>query len=244
MKIYAIGDLHLSFVQTPVPGELETFKEYKPMGDINGVWYNHSWKIFQKWSNIVKPNDAVLIPGDISWAMDLPEAMNDLNFLHLLPGLKILIQGNHDYWWKSITKIRACLPDDIRLIRSDHVRLDNLAICGTRGWLCPGNAYFQKQDNKIYLRELIRLENSLKSVDFPASEIIVLMHYMPTNEKHERSGFIELFEQYGVKKVVYGHLHTGACHHMLPEQAWGISFHLVSADYLAFSPKLIIQEVF
>jgi len=173
--------------------------------------------------------------------MDLPEAMSDLNFLSFLPGLKIFIQGNHYYWWKSISKIRACLPQDMRMIQNDHVRLDNLAVCGTRGWLCPGNAYFQEQDYKIYRRELMRLENSLKSVDFPAEQIIVLMHYMPTSEKHEYGEFIELFQRYGVKKVIYGHLHTGAFHHMLPDQAWGISFYLVSADYLAFRPKLITE---
>jgi hypothetical protein len=239
MRIYAIGDLHLSFRKTPVPGERETFQEYKPMGEVNKAWTDHALQLYQNWQKKVKSSDVVLIPGDISWAMRLPEAMTDLHFLDLLPGLKICVQGNHDYWWQSISKIRSVLPDSVRLIQNDHIRIGNLAVCGARGWLCPNGAYFQEHDLKIYRRELIRLENSLQDVKSPAKEIIVLMHYMPTNEKHDYSGFIELFQKYSVKKVVYGHIHAGACRYRLPDCLWSISFYLVSADYLNFAPKLI-----
>ncbi|MGQ9823945.1 MAG: metallophosphoesterase [Desulfotomaculales bacterium] len=239
MKIYALGDLHLSFKSTPNPLDYSTFQEYKPMGEVNEAWTDHARKIYENWCRTVGPDDVVLVPGDISWAMRLPEAAADLSFLGLLPGLKICIQGNHDYWWQSISRVRAALPPGVRAIQNDHVRLGDLAICGTRGWLCPSGMYFQEEDIKIYRRELIRLENSLRSVQFPASEVIVMMHYMPTNEKHEYSGFIELFERYGVKKVVYGHLHARAYRYRLPDRAWGISFHLVSADFLGFTPKLI-----
>ena len=239
MKIYALGDLHLSFVQTPDPEKPETYREYKPMSEVNEAWTGHAQRIYQNWRAVVRPTDVVLVPGDLSWAMRLPEALADLNFLGLLPGLKICVQGNHDYWWQSISKIRAVLPPGIRLIQNDHVRLGDLAICGTRGWLCPDGMHFQEHDFKIYRRELIRLENSLSSVSPPAKEIIVMMHYLPTNEKHDYSGFIELFQKYGVKKVVYGHLHARAYRYRLPDCAWGISFFLVSADYLNFTPKLI-----
>ncbi len=239
MKIYALGDLHLSFLRTPDLEKPETFREYKPMGEVSEAWTGHARKIYQNWCYTVGPGDVVLVPGDISWAMRLPQAMSDLNFLSLLPGLKICVQGNHDYWWQGISKIRSVLPPSVRLIQNDHVRLGDLAICGSRGWLCPNGMHFGEHDFKIYRRELIRMENSLASVSPPAREIIVLMHYMPTNEKHEYSGFIELFQKYGVKTVVYGHLHARACRYRLPDCAWGISFHLVSADYLNFTPKLI-----
>lgn len=239
MKIYALGDLHLSFLRTPVPGDRDTFQEYKPMGAVNPAWTDHAWRIYENWCRLVDPADVVLVPGDISWAMRLPEAIADLNFLGLLPGLKICVQGNHDYWWQSVSKLRAVLPPTVRVLQNDHVRLGELAICGTRGWLCPNGMHFQEHDLKIYRRELIRLENSLQSVKPPAREIIVLMHYMPANEKHEYSGFIELFQKYGVTRVVYGHLHARAYRYRLPDYIWGISFYLASADYLNFTPRLI-----
>lgn len=240
MKIFALGDLHLSFKTVPDPADFSTFQEYKPMGEVNEAWTGHAQKIYENWSRTVGPSDVVLVPGDISWAMRLPEAAGDLTFLGSLPGLKICVQGNHDYWWQSVSRVRAALPPGVRVIQNDHVRLGSLAVCGTRGWLCPDSIYFQEErDMKIYRRELMRLESSLKSVQSPVEEIIVMMHYMPTNERHEYSGFIELFERYGIKKVVYGHLHARACRHRLPDCAWGISFHLVSADFLDFTPKLI-----
>jgi len=239
MNIYAIGDLHLSFTATPDPDNWQNGLEYKPMGEINESWTGHAIRIYENWCRIVHPCDVVLVPGDFSWAMRLDEARNDLYFLGLLPGLIIGVQGNHDYWWQSISRVRAVLPPNVRLIRNDHVRLGELVICGTRGWLCPNSGYFRPEDMKIYQRELIRLENSLKSVKTATREIIVMTHYMPTNEKHEYSGFIELFQKYGVQKVVYGHLHAKACRYRLPDRAWDISFHLVSADHLGFTPRLI-----
>lgn len=239
MKVYAIGDLHLSFTATPDPDDWQNGLEYKPMSEINEFWTGHAVRIYENWRKIVHPGDVVLVPGDISWAMRLDEARSDLDFLGLLPGLIIAIQGNHDYWWQSISRVRAVLPPNVRLIRNDHVRLGELVICGTRGWLCPNSEYFRPEDMKIYQRELIRLENSLKSVKPAAREIIVMTHYMPTNEKHEHSGFIELFQKYGVQKAIYGHLHARACRYRLPDRAWDISFYLASADYLNFTPCLI-----
>ncbi len=239
MKIYAISDLHLSFIKTPDPENWQPDLQYKPMSEINEEWESHALRIYNNWCKIIGPDDVVLVPGDISWAMRLDQACQDLNFIRLLPGLIIFIQGNHDYWLQSISKAKEVLPPNMRLIRNDHFSLGGIAICGTRGWLCPGSDYFQPGDMKIYLRELGRLEKSLASAGASNQEIIVMMHYMPTNEKHEYSGFIELLQKYRVKKVVYGHLHARACRLRLPDHAWDISFCLVSADYLNFTPLLL-----
>ena len=237
MKIYAISDLHLSFAADPT---IHAWQEaqYKPMSEIDAKWIDHTQKIYDNWLSIVQPEDIVLIPGDISWAMRLEQTRWDMKYLELLPGHKIAVQGNHDYWWQSLSKARAAMPATMQLIQNDHVQWGKVAICGSRGWLCPNGVYFQHHDGKIYERELMRMENSLRSA-IGAKEIIVMMHYMPTNEKHEYSGFIELFEKYKVSTVVYGHLHGKACHCRLPQNQWGIQFYLVSADYVQFKPRFI-----
>ncbi|OAT81253.1 metallophosphoesterase [Desulfotomaculum copahuensis] len=239
MKIYAISDLHLSFACRPAPGKLQVCPQYKPMDEVDQSWVNHAGRIFENWTRIIKSDDVVLVPGDISWAMRLDEARYDLQYLGLLPGRIVAVQGNHDYWWQSISRVRAAAPANVRFIQNDHLRLGNLVICGTRGWLCPNGAYFKPEDEKIYQRELIRLTNSLQSVRSVAADIMVIMHYMPTNEKHDYSDFIRIFQEYGVKHVVYGHLHARACRYRLPDRAWGINFYLASADYLSFTPRLI-----
>ena len=238
MKIYAISDLHLSFRSNPDP-PLWTAGEYKPMSEIDPGWASHAGRIYRNWINIVRPDDLVLMPGDISWAMRLDEALPDIYYLGLLPGTIVAVQGNHDYWWQGISRVRGKMPPNVKLIQNDCVLFDGLAVCGTRGWLCPGGAFFEEKDLKIYSRELIRLENSLKCAAGKADSIIAMMHFMPTNEKKEYSGFIELFKKYGVKTVVYGHLHSRACRHRLPDTVWGIKFYLTSADYLDFNPVLV-----
>ncbi|MFZ5644790.1 MAG: metallophosphoesterase [Bacillota bacterium] len=235
MNIYAISDLHLSFCSTPDPPDWYV-REYKPMSEIDRGWTDHARKIFNNWVRVVKEGDIVLLPGDISWAMKLEEAEPDIYYLGMLPGRIVAVQGNHDYWWQSISRVRSKMPPNVSLIQNDCVFFEGLAICGTRGWLCPNSSFFGEKDEKIYRRELIRLENSLKNAGGKAEKTIGIMHFMPTNEKKEYSGFIELFRDYGVDTVVYGHLHSRACQHRLPDSNWGINFHLVSADFLDFSP--------
>ncbi len=239
MRIFAISDLHLSFSDRVDPANWEDVKEYKPMSEVDRKWIDHARRIYENWINTVTDNDVVLVAGDISWAMKLEEAYPDLEFLGMLPGRIVAVQGNHDYWWQSISQVRKMAPDNMYFIQNDHVRLNGVALCGTRGWLCPNGAYFQESDEKIYRRELMRLENSLQSMikeDIDFEDVIVMMHYMPTNEKHNYSGFIEILERYGVKKVIYGHLHARACGYRLPDWAWGINFILTSADYVGFEP--------
>lgn len=240
MKVFAIGDLHLSFSKTVNPLCWDSVEVNKPMDIFGEIWREHYRKIYNNWNNLVAAGDIILMPGDISWALKLHEARFDLEFLGMLPGTIICVAGNHDYWWQSLAQVRAALPDNMEVIQNDHVQAGDIAICGSRGWWCPGSQYYKAEDLKIYSRELIRMENSLKSVDnSKAKDIIVLIHFMPTAECHEKNEFIELFQKYGVKTVIYSHLHGGAVGHRLPESAWGIKFHLVSADYLNFSPLLI-----
>lgn len=240
MKIYAIGDLHLSFSEPVDPLDWPAARTYKPMDAFGKSWSEHYRKLYENWVARVSPEDLVLFPGDISWALKLSEARHDLDFLGMLPGTIVAVPGNHDYWWQSLKQVRAALPPNMRVIQNDHFIFNDVAICGSRGWVCPSERSFSSDDLKIYHRELIRLENSLKSVP-PGKfrEIIAVMHFMPTNELHERSGFIDLFLKYGVKTVVYGHLHANAEKWRLSNTAWGISFHLTSADFLNFYPLLI-----
>lgn len=240
MKIYAIGDVHLSFRKQVNPLYWESAEVNKPMELFGEKWREHYRKIYNNWMDIVETGDIVLMPGDISWALKLYEAKYDLEFLGLLPGTIVCVSGNHDYWWQSLARVRAVLPHNIKVIQNDHIQYGDLAICGSRGWWCPGSVHFKAEDLRIYRRELIRMENSLQGlVSKELKDIIVLIHFMPTNELHQKNEFIELFHKYRVSTVIYSHLHGAAACQRLPDSAWGINFHLVSADYVDFNPFLI-----
>ncbi|MCR6545075.1 metallophosphoesterase [Dehalobacterium formicoaceticum] len=243
MRIFGLGDLHLSLCQSVVPGAWQHLSEHKPMDVFGEHWHQHVEKIYRNWIDRVRPEDVVLVPGDISWAMSMEEVGFDLEFLSLLPGKIIMIQGNHDYWWQSISKVRQVLPQNVQVIQNDGVLLGDIYIAGTRGWVCPGSTGFNQHDKKIYQRELNRLALSLKYADHRARKIIAMFHFMPCNDLHDRSGFIDLLEEYGVEQCIYGHLHQGAFHLRLPEKKWGINFSLVSGDYLNFQPLLLEEEV-
>jgi len=199
MKVYAISDLHLS-INNP-----------KPMDIFGPVWDNYLDKIIKDWNKKVDDDDVVLIPGDISWAMKLKDAWDDLKFISNLKGKKIIIKGNHDYWWSGISEIRNGLDENVFAIQNDAVKFGNVIFCGTRGWNIPEGAYKTSQDEKIYNRELIRMELSLKSARALVQEgdkIIVLTHFPPMNIKCEKNAMTKLFEEYQVSAVVYGHLHN------------------------------------
>jgi len=235
MDIFALGDPHLSFNEN---GEV-----YKPMGIFGENWEEHDRKIKENWESKILPEDIVLVPGDLSWALKLEEAKYDLEFLGKLPGKKIIVKGNHDLWWQGIGKVRKFLPKSMKAIQNDHILLANkMAICGTRGWTCPGEKSFTADDYKIYERELGRLRLSLASINDDVKDIIVMLHYPPTNGKHGKSGFIELLLEYKVKTCVYAHLHSESIKVALPEEKWGIKFYLVSADAVGFTPKLIVKN--
>ena len=199
MKVFAISDLHLSI------------NSNKPMNIFGPVWENYLEEIENSWSSLVTENDLVLISGDISWAMKLNDAKADLNYLSKFSGKKVIIKGNHDYWWSSISGVRSLLPENLYALQNDALRFGNYVVCGSRGWTVPEITHKTEDDEKIYKRELIRMELSLKSaleLKQDGDTLIVMMHYPPFNSKLEENDFTKLFEQFGVDIVVYGHLHS------------------------------------
>ena len=226
MRIYAIADLHLSLTSE------------KPMDVFGEAWRGHAEKLEQNWRERVQEDDLVLIPGDISWAMQLGAALPDLSFIGNLPGKKILLKGNHDYWWSAIGRVRSNLPAGMRALQNDSIVESGIGVCGSRGWLCPGSSNFSAEDQKIYLRELDRLSLSLASL--PAVETkIAMLHFPPFADKEKGSGFTERLEAAGVQIAVYGHLHGEANRYAFEGERNGIYYHCVAADKLDFLPKLI-----
>ncbi|MDD6044971.1 MAG: metallophosphoesterase [Clostridia bacterium] len=229
MKLFAIGDLHLSHASD------------KPMDVFGPAWDNHASRIGEAWRKTVADEDVVLIPGDISWAMQLGEAKADLDFIAALPGKKILLRGNHDYWWTSLSKVRAMLPEGMYALQNDAVDIGGAIIAGSRGWICPGSAGFDEDtDQKIYDREVIRLGMSLERAG-EGERIIAMLHYPPFNEKRNSSAFTHLFERYNVERVIYGHLHGKSCRSAFEGTREGIEYTLCSADHIGFAPKFISE---
>ena len=229
MKIFAIGDLHLSLDSD------------KPMDVFGPKWDHHAERIAEWWKEAVSAEDLVLVPGDISWAMHLKNAAADLKYLGDLPGRKVILRGNHDYWWDSLSKVRNALPSSICALQNDALEIGGVAIAGSRGWTCPGSLNFNpEQDLRIYDRELIRLELSLKKAAGKGT-LICMLHYPPFNESRAPSGFTELLERYGASIAVYGHLHGKSCKSAFEGAKNGVQYVLCSADYLEFRPKLIME---
>ena len=226
MQIYAIADLHLSLTAE------------KPMDVFGEAWRGHTEKLERNWRETVSSEDLVLIPGDISWAMQLQAALPDLSFIGDLPGKKVLLKGNHDYWWSAIGRVRATLPAGMRALQNDSIVEAGIGICGSRGWLCPGNSNFSQDDEKIYLRELDRLTLSLQSLPQVETKIAML-HFPPFSDKDRASGFTERLEAAGVKIAVYGHLHGEANRYAFEGEKNGVYYHCVAADKLDFTPKRI-----
>ena len=225
LKIYALSDLHLSFSND------------KAMDIFGEKWRVHWQKIAHNWNQIVEPEDIVLVAGDISWAMRPPEAEQDLRWLIGLKGRKVLIRGNHDYWWQSIGKLRNTYPE-LYFVQNDSVYLDGVSICGSRGWSLPGSPEYNSQDEKIFQRELARLELGLKSLEPQAKLRIAMMHYPPHSISLQSSEFGQLLERYKVDACVFGHIHNFTTPSLCYTKS-GINYYLTSADYLNFQPALI-----
>lgn len=225
MKVYAISDLHLSG------------NNPKPMDIFGGAWADYMQKITEDWHNKVTDDDVVLIAGDISWAMNLCDAVPDLKTICDLPGKKVIIRGNHDYWWKSIGAVRASLYNGCYAVQNDCVKIGNVIICGSRGWTTPeNNAPMAADDKKIYDREVLRFTMSLAAMQKLRSEgdkVVTMIHYPPFNSRFESSAFTKLFEEYKVDAVVYGHLH-GACGRLcFKREKEGVKYYLTSCDLVA-----------
>ncbi len=239
MKIFAIGDLHLSF------GEGVS----KPMDKFGGQWVGHTEKLHRNWTENIGPDDVVILCGDHSWGLRLDEAMADLDWIHNLPGRKILFKGNHDLWWQSISKLNKLYEDGTMYFTQNKCSLVEdpetglvTAICGTRGWTCPGVDGFSEHDKKIYEREVLRLRLSLEEGRAAgADRIIGVLHYPPTNDRHHKSGFTELMTEFGVETCVYGHLHgKESFKYGLQGMFNGVEYKLVALDYVEGMPQEIL----
>ncbi|MDR0461962.1 MAG: metallophosphoesterase [Christensenellaceae bacterium] len=246
MKVFAISDLHLSF-QTD-----------KPMDLFGDHWTNYEQRIMDDWNSRVGDDDIGIIAGDISWAMRMEETEKDFAYLKKLRGQKIIIRGNHDYWWKSISKIRETLAPDTYALQNDSIQIGNIVFAGTRGWKVPERRQTQSdEDKKIYNREVIRFELALKEArarcgsayltepsgntatnaeqsSGPASctRLVAILHYPPFNATGDDSPFTALCEKYGVTACVYGHLHGKQGRTQLHVQKNGVSYYLTSCDLL------------
>lgn len=233
MKIYAISDLHLSLTTE------------KPMDVFGGNWEGYTEKIKDNWQAKVKDDDLVLVAGDISWGMKLEEAVPDLEWLGELPGTKIIIKGNHEYWWKSISSVREILPEGVFAIQNDAIKTHGYVICGTRGWTVPENGKeMPEEDLKIYKREVERLKLTLmsaKTLQTDSEEIIAMIHFPPFNSEKEENEFTKLFEEYGVKTVVFGHIH-GYTNCPKVCEINGITYYFTSCDHINNDPVLIKED--
>jgi len=233
MKIFAISDLHLSFNCD------------KPMDIFGGNWENYTDKIRNNWIETVDDEDIVLIAGDISWAMKLDEATSDLEWVDKLPGKKIIIKGNHEYWWKSISAVRSVLPNSISAIQNDCIKVGSYIICGTRGWTVPEtNKPLSDEDNKIYKREVERLKltlASMQSIRDGDDKVIVMIHYPPYTFDKQETEFTKLFKEFNVDKVVFGHLHGRVkCDKFVNLN--GIDYYFTSCDHIDMKPVLLYED--
>lgn len=228
MSIYVIADLHLSF------------NTNKPMDIFGNNWINHVKKIKDNWTKKVNNEDTVLIPGDFSWETYLENTYKDFEFLDSLPGRKILLKGNHDYWWTTLSNIQKYLKENnfntIDILFNNSYEIEDYIIAGTRGW-----DYTKTNDRKIIEREIGRLELSLKDAKNKSEtkDIIVCMHYPPISKNYLENEFerkiVYLLKEYNVKKCLYGHLHGTSHAQAITGMIEGIQFELVSADYLDFN---------
>lgn len=234
MKVFAVSDLHLS-INNP-----------KPMDIFGEVWNNYLDEISAFWENNITDDDVVLIAGDISWAMTLENVKPDLEYLGKFKGKKVLLRGNHDYWWHSISALRNILPYNMYAVQNDCLRFGDLLICGSRGWATPEPGAAQTdEDKKIYDREIIRMRLSLETMAKMRDEndkVVAMTHYPPFNSKFDQSPFTKIFEEFGVKTVVYGHLHGKNARAKLTLEKNGVTYYLTSCDMISNTPVEIIID--
>lgn len=237
MKIFAIADLHLSFHENID----------KPMSIFGAGWEDYEKRLSDYWHELISPEDVVILPGDLSWGLSLEEALPDLEWIHRLPGRKVLLKGNHDLWWSRITYLNT-LYEDIHFLQNDCVLLteeetggERIAICGSRGWVLPGSDDFTEHDRKIWTRELGRMRNSLNAaMKSSPDRIIAALHYPPAEMARKESDMTELLRKYPVSDCVYGHLHgMHAFEKGIKYEQKGIRYYLTSLDYLGGRPKRI-----
>lgn len=229
MAVFTIADLHLSFGTD------------KPM-DVFPGWSNYTDRIEKNWNHLIRENDTVVIAGDISWAMELRETSADFSFIHKLPGKKIILKGNHDYWWTTKKKMDAYLSesgfDSISILHNNYYTADGLALCGSRGWFYDAET---DADMKVLNREAGRLRMSIEPAIKAGYEPIVFLHYPPIYNNMECYEITAVLREYGIKKCFYGHIHGGnAAKRAFIGEKDGIRYKLVSCDHIGFTPMAVI----
>ena len=226
MAVFTIGDVHLSFGAD------------KPM-DVFGGWQDYVHRLEHNWRAVVEPADTVVIPGDISWAMKLPQVLPDLQFLHSLPGRKLLLKGNHDLWWETMAKMNAFLQahdlSSLQFVYNNACRVGNVTVCGSRGWMLGEG----EDDRKIMLREAGRLTLSLQAAAALGGEPVAFLHYPPVLLDRQCDELVAVLRQFGVKRCYYGHLHGPALAGAFNGLRDGIQYRVVSCDALQFCPLLV-----
>lgn len=224
MAIYAIGDLHLSLSGNH---SMEVFPG----------WKDYVSRIEQNWRAKITEGDTVVLPGDISWGLSLEESLEDFRFIHALPGHKIILKGNHDYWWNTKSKVSTFFSvhglNSLEILNNNSVVVEDAVICGSRGWLFETGQAF---DDKIINREAIRLELSIKDAEKTGKTPVVFLHYPPVYGENASPQILDVLVRHGIKQCYYGHIHATGCRYALVGGYMGIDFHLISSDYLKFNP--------
>ncbi len=225
MSLYAIADTHLSFGTD------------KPMDSFPG-WSDYTKRLENNWNHLVTDGDFVVIAGDISWAMNFDELKADFDFINRLNGRKIIIKGNHDYWWNTMKKMNAFIEENgfntIQIVHNNCVEFDGFSVCGSRGWFFDSE---EEQDEKVLNREVGRIKTSIESSH--QDDKIVFLHYPPITADGRCDEILDLLKSEGIKECYYGHLHGIAAHSAVDETVDGIRLKLISADRLGFTPYLI-----
>ncbi len=228
MALFTIADLHLSLSTN------------KPMDIFGSAWHNHTEKLLKNWQENVSEEDVVVIPGDVSWAMNFNEALADFDFINKLNGKKIILKGNHDYWWETATKMQKFLDENgfnsITILHNNHYKYGEYGICGSRGWV---NETERPADAKILAREATRLELSIKSAVSAGLKPIVFLHYPPIYGNNYNYDILDVLYKYKIKQCFYGHLHGMSHRYATCGTVDDIQFELVAGDYIQFSPKEI-----
>ncbi len=228
MSLFAIGDTHLSFGTD------------KPMNVFRG-WDNYVERLETNWNNLIGDDDTVVIMGDISWAMNFKEMLEDFRFINSLNGQKIILKGNHDYWWNTMTKMNAFLEensfDSIKFLFNNAYLCDGISVCGTRGWFY--DAENDENTEKIILREAARLRTSIKAGRELGGEPVVFLHYPPVSKTQICQPIVDVLKEENIKHCYYAHLHSASAYNSFNGEMDGIKYELLSADYLKFCPKPI-----
>jgi uncharacterized protein len=232
MSLFAIADPHLGLGVN------------KSMNIFGSRWQDHETRLAENWRKTVGPDDTTVIPGDISWAMQLDGALPDLRYLDSLPGRKVLMRGNHDYWWASLKKMeQVCRAENLSTLSFLHnnglLIPGECVICGTRGWILPDDLAFTAADRKIYIREAGRLRLSLEMaapLRQPGQRLIACMHFPPFGGDGRPTLFTDLLASFGVDLCVYGHIHSLSIGADICSPPGKVRYNLVSADYLGFNP--------